>query len=62
MKANKLTAGDRFKLKGHRKFITVANSIVIPDLGGKQPKAHIGKILIIDSDCRQWLFDPETEV
>ena len=62
MKANKLTEGDGFKLKWQRKLRTVASSTVIPDLGGSQPKEHIGKILITDTDCHQWMIDPETEV
>ena len=62
MEVKKLTAGDGFKQKGQRKFRTVASSTIIPDLGGSQPKEHVGKMLIVDTDCHQWIIDPETEI
>lgn len=62
MKAKKLTEGDVFKQKGQREYRTVANTMVLPNLGGNQPKEHVGSLLIVDTDCHQWIIDPETEV
>lgn len=61
MTAKDLKPFDCFKQKRQRKFRFVASTIVLPNRAGI-PQKHVGKILIVDERCRQWIIDPDSEV
>lgn len=61
MKAKDLKEGDSFKLPGKRKYRQIS---VIRHLGHEEtiPGEHRGKLLIVMSDCRQMILNPERDI
>ena len=61
MKAIELKVGDKFKVKGQRKFREVKYVWKITAESGA-PHDHVGKLLIVDESCKQCRLEPEGDV